>query len=177
MHEVFVPVPRVPSHPVLRHWLRGRGNWFGSLRDWWLERKVSRIAHALLDSYRDLGLLDAQAPAVIVATGKQHILVRLVGVNCREESLFVGALREVFDPLQSPRYLLVTKDEEYPVPRVFAERKELAEAFAHRWRKFVGNARLIYAHSADGKRHLLRAKQRFLASKCQPLTRSRLRWG
>ena len=29
MHEVFVPVPRIPSHPVLRHWMRGEGDWFG----------------------------------------------------------------------------------------------------------------------------------------------------
>src|SRR5688572_12583611 len=51
-----------------------------------------------------------------------------MGVSCREGSLFITALREVFDPLQSPRYLLVTRDEEFAVPRVFAERKERAES-------------------------------------------------
>jgi hypothetical protein len=41
-------------------------------------------------------------------------------VKCR-------ASREIFAPLQSPRYLLVTKDEEFAVPHVFAERKERAK--------------------------------------------------
>ena len=123
MHEVFVPVPRIPSHPVMRHWLRERGGWFGWLRGWWLERKVLRIAQALLDSFQGIELINRDSPKVIVSTGREDIRVRLVGVSCREESLFVIALREIFDPMQSPRYLLVTKDEEFAVPRVFAEKE------------------------------------------------------
>jgi hypothetical protein len=161
----------------MRHWLRGRGGWFRRLRGWWLERKVSGIAHVLLDSLQRLNLIHKETPKVVVSTGKESILVRLVGVSCREESLFVSALREVFDPLQSPRYLLVTKDEEFAVPRLLAERKERAESFAHCWRRKVGNARLLYVHTADGKQRLLRAKQRFLAAMHHPRTESRLRWG
>ena len=177
LHEVFVPVPRIPSHPILRHWLRGSGGWFGGLRAWWLERKVSLISKALLDAFKGIDLIESVAPNVIVSTGAENIRVRLVGVSCREESLFVTALREVFDPLQSPRYLLVTKDEEFAVPRVFAERKERAESFARRWRRMVGKARLVFAQTADGKLCLLRAKKRYLASKHQPRTGARLRWG
>ena len=177
MHEVFVPVPRIPSHPVIRHWLHERGGWFGWLRGWWLERKVSRIAQVLLDSFQGIKLIGEDAPRLIVSTGRENILVRLVGVSCREESLFVSALREVFDPLQSPRYLLVTRDEEFAVPRVFAERKARAESFARLWRQKVGAARLMYTHTADGKHRLLRAKERFLAAKQHPRTESRLRWG
>jgi superfamily II DNA or RNA helicase len=177
MHEVFVPSLRIPSHPVLRHWLRGSGGWFRGLRAWWLERKVSLISRALLDEFKGIELIGSVAPGVIVTTGAENIRVRLVGVGCREESLFVSALREVFDPLQSPRYLLVTKDEEFAVPHVFAERKERAESFARRWRRLVGNARLVFAQTADGKLCLLRAKKRYLAAKHQPRTGSRLRWG
>jgi len=177
MHEVFVPVPRIPSHPVLRHWMRGDGDWFGWLRAWWLERKVSRISRALLESLRAFKLIDSAAAGVIVSTGRDSIRVRMVDTSCREETLFVGALREVFDPLQSPRYLLVNRDEEFAVPRVLAERKDRAEFFARRWRRLVGHARLLYVHTADGKRRLLRAKERFLASKHHPRTVSRLRWG
>jgi hypothetical protein len=161
----------------MRHWLRERGGWFGWLRGWWLERKVLRIAQALLDSFQGIELINRDSPKVIVSTGREHIRVRLVGVSCREESLFVIALREIFDPLQSPRYLLVTKDEEFAVPRVFAEKKGRAESFARRWRQMVGGARLMYAHTPEGKRRLLRAKERFLASKHQPRTDSRLLWG
>jgi len=177
VHEVFVPVPRIPSHPIMRHWLRGSGGWLGGLRAWWLERKVSLISKALLDAFKGIDLIESVAPKVIVSTGAENIRVRLVGVSCREESLFVTALREVFDPLQSPRYLLVTKDEEFAVPRVFAERKERAESFARRWRRMVGKARLVFAQTADGKLCLLRAKKRYLASKHQPRTGARLRWG
>jgi superfamily II DNA or RNA helicase len=177
MHEVFVPVPRIPSRPVMRHWLRGSGGWFRRMRAWWLERKVSNIAHVLLESLQRLGLIQEETPKVVVSTGRENILVRLVGGSCREESLFVSALREAFDPLQSPRYLLVTKDEEFAVPRLLAERKDRAEWFAQRWRRKVGSARLLYVHTVEGKQRLLRAKQRFLAAMHHPRTQSRLRWG
>lgn len=177
VREVFIPVPRIPSHPVMRHWLRGEGGWFGGLRRWWLERKIARMSRVLLESLQGLGLIEKQAAQVIVSTGVERVFVRLVGVSCREESIFVNALREVFDPLLSPRYLLVTKHEEYAVPRVLADRKERAEAFARRWRRWVGTARLLYVHTLDGKHRLLRAKERFLAAKHHPRTGSRLRWG
>ncbi|HLA73210.1 MAG TPA: DEAD/DEAH box helicase family protein [Steroidobacteraceae bacterium] len=175
--ELFIPVPRIPSHPVMRRWLRNQHGWFGRLRGWWLERRTLRIAQSLLESFQGLGLIGQETPGVTVSTGRQDIRVRLTGVNCREESLFVSAMREIFDPLQSPRYLLVTKDEEFAVPRVFAERKERAESFARRWREKVGNARLIYSHTQEGKRRLLRAKERFLTSRHPLRTQSRLLWG
>jgi len=176
-HEVFVPVPRIPTHPVLRHWLRGEGGWFGGLRAWWLVRKVSRISQVLLDSFKSLELISGDTPGAIVSIGKDSIRIRLVAVSCREESLFVSALREVFDPLQSPRYLLVAKDEVFAVPRVFAERKERAESFTERWRRKVGNARLVFSQTTEGKQCLLRAKERYLASKHHLRTESRQRWG
>jgi len=177
MHEVFVPVPRVPTHPILCHWLRGQGGWFDWARAWWLERKVSRISQALLDALAGIGLIGSDAPTVVVSIGIDSVRVRVAGVSCREESLFVSALREVFDPLQSPRYLLVRKDEVFAVPRVLAERKERAESFAQRWRRKVGKARLVFSHTPDGKLCLLRAKERFLASKYRAQTKSRMRWG
>jgi hypothetical protein len=176
-HEVFVPLVRIPSHPVMRHLLSKRGGWLTSIRRWWLARSVFRIAHVLLDSLQREKMIDLSACEVIVSTAMDTVRVRLVGVSCREESLFVSALREVFDPLQSPRYLLVTKTEEYAVPRMLAERKEAAEFFARSWMRRVGPARLMYVHTDEGKRLLLRAKERFLASKCLARTMSRMRWG
>lgn len=57
MHEVFVPVRRIPSHPIARHWLREPGGWFDWARGWWLERRVSRISLMLLDSFAEIGLM------------------------------------------------------------------------------------------------------------------------
>ena len=131
----------------------------------------------MLESLRQIGLVNSADADVGVTIGKDDVRVRVTGVNCREESLFVGALREIFDPLQSPRYLLVTKDEEFAVPRVFAERKERAEAFARSWRHQVGRSRLMFSHTPEGKLRLLRAKERFLASQHPLRTDSRMRWG
>jgi superfamily II DNA or RNA helicase len=176
VREVFVPLARIPSHPVLRHWLRADGGWFGGWRRWLLERKVARVADALRVSLQDAGLMGAAHSRIVVSTGASHVLVRLLDVGCRDESVFVGALREIFDPLQSPRYLLVGREEEFAVPRVLADRRERAESFARRWRRRVGTARLVYVHTPEGKRHLLRAKERFLVSKYPVRTDSRLRW-
>ncbi|MEW6305846.1 MAG: DEAD/DEAH box helicase family protein [Verrucomicrobiota bacterium] len=177
VHEVFVPIPRIPSHPVLRHWLRNERGWFGWMRAWMLERKVRRIADALLASLKKTKVVSDRARGVEVSLGKNSVRVRLPDVSCREESIFVEALREVFDPLQSPRYLLVTKDEEFAVPRALAERKERAELFLKQWRRHVANADLLYAYTPEGKRRLLRAKERHLAAKFHYATESKLRWG
>jgi hypothetical protein len=98
------------------------------------------------------------------------------GVSCREESLFVGALREVFDPLRSPRYLMIAGDEAFAVPRLFAERKDRAEAFARNWRITLGRARLLFTQTPEGKRRLLQAKERHLAAMYRHRTDARLRW-
>jgi superfamily II DNA or RNA helicase len=175
-HEVFVPVLKIPGHPVMRHWLRGESGWFSGLRAWWLERKVSRVSQVLLRSLKSLELIASETPDAIVSLGKDNVRIRLMAVSVREESLFVSALREIFDPLQSPRYLLVARDEVFAVPRLFAERKERAEAFAKLWRRKVGNASLVFSHTTEGKQCLLRAKERFLASKFHRRTESRQRW-
>jgi hypothetical protein len=39
--------------------------------------------------------------------------------------------------------------------------KNALKIFASRWGKLVGNARLLYAHTPDGKRRLLQAKQHY----------------
>jgi superfamily II DNA or RNA helicase len=176
VNEVLVPIPRVPSHPVFRYWLRWRGGWLERWRQWWLERRVSRIGQVVLESLRSLGLIGDGGATAVVTSGRNSILVRLAGASRREESLFIGALREVFDPLQSPRYLLVTKDEEFAVPRMLAERKERAESFARQWRMLVGRVRLLYTQTPEGKRRLLRAKERHLAAKHRSRTEARLRW-
>ena len=46
----------------------------------------------------------------------------------------------------------------HPVPKVLSTRKDLAEAFAEQWQRFVGGGELIYTRNEIGRRMLLHAR-------------------
>ncbi len=75
----------------------------------------------------------------------------------------MAALQQVFSPPPTPRYLLLRQARYYAVPTGCNENKTRAGKFAAAWRKRVGNTHLIYAHTRDGKLHLLKTREQALA--------------
>jgi hypothetical protein len=82
----------------------------------------------------------------------------------------------MFNPLFSPRYLLVGKRRAYPVPRALGEGRENADGLRRCWNRRVGRARLVSARTPEGKRILLWTVQRYLASHCRERADTGMRW-
>jgi superfamily II DNA or RNA helicase len=176
--EVFVPLQRLPSHPIARYLLQGdswMSNWMRGRSEL---NKTRRIARLLLECLSELGHIDAahaQAP-IVVSPGKHQIYTRVTGLSAREESLFTAALVEVFNPLVNPRYLLVNRHAVYAVPDLLGTNKAGAEVFHQAWKKKVERTKLVYSRSDEGRLHLLQARQKFLSGKYHEVVKSRKVW-
>ncbi len=176
--EVFVPVTRLTSHPVARNLLRGTG-WFSTWMRGWVEKhQAACIARALLECLEAQGYIKPETarPSVRVSLGKDRVYIRVQGLNTREESLFTSALSGLFNPLSKPRYLLVSKNAVYPVPERLGLNKAGATSLHLYWRRRVERADLVYTHTAEGRVHLLRARQKYLAGKYRDDVTTRKVW-
>jgi hypothetical protein len=89
-----------------------------------------------------------------------RLCCRLYGGTARESTVFLDALAELTDPIDNPRYLLLRSRDAFPVPRLFAMKKEAAELFAAAWRRHIGTAALIYTRTREGRAALLAARAR-----------------
>lgn len=176
--ETLIPSERLIRRAVLDHWLRWESPWLRPFKAWALRRRLRRVARALLEvlAERQLLQLDRRIPEVDVRLGARHVLCRLPGVGSRDESFFSETLREVFDLMASPRYLLGRGNQYHAVPRGLGGNRERATRLQAAWRRHVGRADLFYTRSAEGKHRLLEARERYLASRHRAGSECRVRW-
>jgi hypothetical protein len=108
----------------------------------------------------------------------------LEGGSSYEKNVFIGALEELLNPIENPRYLLMRKSMLGPVhradylavPQELGRRKDNAEYLATMWRKYVGGADVIYTRASEGRRVLLEARSRSLAAAFRPRAEQISRW-
>ena len=169
---------RVAASRVVIPLLDPRGSLGGWIERWRLRRRITRIVRAVFDGLVDAGVTSRPETgfASRVALGEEKIAIQVAGLGTREELLLHEALQDVFCPLFSPRYLLVGKRRAYPVPRALGESREGADAFRLSWNRRVGRARLVSTRAPEGRRLLLWAVERYLASHCRERTDTGTRW-
>ncbi|MDM8101529.1 MULTISPECIES: hypothetical protein [Oceanobacillus] len=81
-------------------------------------------------------------------------------------------MREVLDPLESPRYIVVRKQrtlwwnriDYHAVPAILAQNKEMAELFLACWEKHLGKAELVYTRTPEGRQVLLQARAKAMSA-------------
>lgn len=117
----------------------------------------------------------AAYPVTGLAGITETFVVEVVGGSQNDQKILTGSMRELFGPVESPRFLLevgrlrgpsdfsfygllaalvdaIWKSRGYlPVPRIIGLRRERAESFAANWNRNVGPARLIEVRDHDGK--------------------------
>lgn len=146
------------------------------------------VGRALVGGLKDAGLIsrNLQADYVrVVEEPDQSYQVLLDYASPEDAATFIRAYREVFAPVRDQRYLILRTDARlpsrllgpawavlrrafrsaaghppayHPVPAVLATRRELAEAFARQWRRYVGGGLLVLTRSEEGRRILLEAR-------------------
>jgi superfamily II DNA or RNA helicase len=145
------------------------------------------MGRALLAALRDAGAVSADLDvecvrAVETASGGYEVFVE--DATPEDSDTFARAYRQMLGPLGDARYLierdstslrnpayraswaLVRKalrlDEDlkayHRVPDALASRRELAEALAEHWQRYVGGGRLVYTRNPEGQRILLAAR-------------------
>ncbi|HLV87211.1 MAG TPA: DEAD/DEAH box helicase family protein [Candidatus Sulfotelmatobacter sp.] len=141
------------------------------------ERSIKQIGRALLESLEYSGSVDHSAGGFRVYADRNRdgtVFCWIGGGTGKEQAIFLRALREILNPLDNPRYLLarrkfwrIFREDYFAVPEVLGRKKEFAEAFAACWKKRVGPVELVFTRNPDGRKLLLRARNRSLAASFQ----------
>jgi hypothetical protein len=145
------------------------------------------LGQALAEALRETGQASPALSSDglrVIADPDGAYRVQLEGVPLQDAEVFIRAYRELFRPIRNSRYLILRQDERlpdllrgglwqalrslippmlrrpayHPVPQTLGVRRPDAEAFARAWRRYVGEAELIYTRSPEGRRHLDRAR-------------------
>lgn len=153
---------------------------------WIIRAAKMKIRHQSLDrSIREAGFvvytvlyemkLVRSVPSIHLIGAQEEegtIVCWLKEGSTHEKTVFLNALQQLLDPIKNPRYLVYRTSRRWfgqshdyhAVPEEIARRKEHAELFTSLWRKSIGPAELVYTRTPEGRRKLLEARAKSLAS-------------
>ncbi|WP_428075991.1 DEAD/DEAH box helicase family protein [Candidatus Avelusimicrobium luingense] len=102
----------------------------------------------------------------------KSIFVSVGNVSPEENNLIMKSIREILDPIQNPRYLLVRKEffgiwptqDFFAVPSVISQKKEHAQIFYQLWKKYISECDLIFTRTPEGRKQLLYARSHAFSS-------------
>jgi superfamily II DNA or RNA helicase len=144
------------------------------------ERSIRQIGQAVLDALEYEGSIDQRSGDFRVYANRNKdgtVFCWIGGATGKEQSIFLRALRETMSPVENPRYLLargkiwrIFREDYFAVPDALARKKEFAEFFARRWKKYVGPVQIVFTRTAEGRMLLLRARNHSLAGAFQKRT-------
>jgi hypothetical protein len=152
-----------------------------------VERSLREVGRALLEALVYARAIESPPDALRVHAapdGQGQVHCWLEGGTSYERSLFLNALREVLNPLESPRYLLVRRsrllrvrrEDFHAVPEILGRKKKYAEYFHRKWVRYVGAADLVFTRTVEGRRLLLRGRTRAFAAGFQARSERRSCW-
>lgn len=139
-----------------------------------VEGSLKQIGEAIMRALVFLNIIktDPVKLGVTTSTNQQGwVTCYLEGASSFEKTVFLDALQDALGPIENPRYILTrnstlfacARKDFHVVPEIFAERKEKAEYFEKMWKKYVGPTELIYTRNEDGRKILVKARNRSLS--------------
>jgi len=147
---------------------------------YWNYRDISKDIHniglALLESLIEIDLIKPNQGNVYIKTradAEGVVYCHLEGGSTYDRSVFIKCLQEVTGLVESPRYIIIRKSalfgllkqqDYHSVPEALGRNKKLAQIFVKNWRRYVGNCRLIFTRSLEGRKLVLKARFNSLAA-------------
>jgi superfamily II DNA or RNA helicase len=135
-----------------------------------IDKDILGIGQALLDTLISINIiqdLDNSIEVKCYIDDIDLIHCHLAGANNYEQAQFTACLKEILDPVDNPRYIILrlskskiksTQIDYHSVPEVIGKNKTSAEFFAKRWLIHVGNCHLIYTRTLEGRQKQLKAR-------------------
>ncbi len=136
----------------------------------YLHKKIKKMGLTILYAMNDTDFLSTDFNDVKVNSqtlNKGDVVCNLVGANNYENALFSKALKDMLEPIESPRYLIVNTnsfrkqlniENFYPVPDMFGDNKNNAMIFHKYWEQFMRKSKLIFTRQIEGRKLLLKAR-------------------
>lgn len=113
------------------------------------------------------------------------VYIYLKNGSAYEQSIFLQNIKELIDPIQNPRYIIVRKNKKmlflhqkdfHAIPEIIGRNKELASFFYESWKTKVGSCDLVYTRTIEGRKKLLQARIKSLSSQLNSTTESMSKW-
>ncbi|MUG68979.1 restriction endonuclease subunit R [Paenibacillus campinasensis] len=144
------------------------------IRNGTVEDNMKHVGEALLLTLTQINLIKTRKE-VTVQTDRDsngYVYCWLEGGTTYEQTLFLDAVRELFDPIENPRYLLLRKsklgpinrEDYHAVPQWIGRNKENAELFCRQWNLLVGQAEVRFTRNLEGRQLLLNARMKSMSS-------------
>jgi hypothetical protein len=144
-----------------------------------ISKDVNGIGQVILNSLIRVGALhsntaDMEVMSTIDDSGA--VFCRVEGGSNFDKAIFINCLKEVIEPVDNPRYILIRKStalkflhqqDFHAIPDILCRKRENAEKFARDWRHWVGRCTIQYTRNLEGRRFLLKARAESLASQIQ----------
>lgn len=163
--------------------LFGRATFFSlrmylSYRD--ISKDIHKIAEALLQSLIEVGSIKTPEDQLTIesfVSREGTVYCHLEGGTTFEKSTFIKALQEIINTVDNPRYIIIRKSllhnlihqrDFHAVPEVLGRKKNLAVYFHRLWNQNVGSSELIFTRNVEGRKILIQARLKSLASNFQP---------
>lgn len=141
-----------------------------------ISKDIQQIGNALLNSLIKAGIIHTNNSNLKVKTTIDvwgSVFCHLEGGTTFEKSTFVNSLKEIINPIDNPRYVIIRKNmfmmflqqkDYHSVPEILGKNKKLAEFFANQWRRLVGNCELVFTRTINGRKALLTSRVKSLSS-------------
>ncbi|MGG1880593.1 DEAD/DEAH box helicase family protein [Paenibacillus cisolokensis] len=144
------------------------------IRNGTVEANMKKVGEALLLTLIQINLIKTRKE-VTVQTDRDsngYVYCWLEGGTTYEQTLFLDAVRELFDPIENPRYLLLRKsklgpinrEDYHAVPQWIGRNKENAELFCRKWNLLVGQAEVRFTRNLEGRQLLLNARMKSMSA-------------
>ena len=130
------------------------------------KKNMAFIAKALLNTLQycnfisDRAILNVQGDDVVISFSLKE-------ASRYEQNLFNEAIKEMFSPIDNPRYLMILKkkghlkyEQSYSCPSILGKKKAMVDLFATNLIGKVGTFKVIYTRSDEGRALILKCKKR-----------------
>ena len=141
-----------------------------------ISKDIQQIGDALLNALINAGVIHSNHSKLkVLATvdDRGAVYCHLDGATTYEKSTFVNALKEIINPIDNPRYVIVRKNmfmlfvkqkDYHSVPEILGRNKKLAVFFKNQWQQLVGNCELIFTRTIEGRKALLKSRVESLSA-------------
>ncbi|QNK64654.1 DEAD/DEAH box helicase family protein [Pedobacter sp. PAMC26386] len=153
-----------------------------------ISKDVFQISNALLNALIKAKVIHSERSRLeVVATHDSNgaVYCHLAGGTAFENSVFIGALKEVIGIIDNPRYVMIRKSslfsiftqaDYHAVPEILARNKNLAEYLMAQWSALVGPCKLIFTRTLEGRKLLLQSRMQSLSSEFVQKTEQVNKW-
>lgn len=139
------------------------------------ERRMKRMSEALAAALIEIGEIEDAAHTKVQVDSADGMVICawLKGGSMRDRTTFACCMEEIWGVIDNPRYLLARmkkkklSNEFYSVPEIFGRQKERSLIFEKHMRRVLGNYRIVYTRTPEGRKILLRARTKSFVNKNQ----------